>query len=58
MPYDMKAAREAGVIPLGAAWAETSDVDSLTAQVPVIVFYSVGSFIQWIDSEVEVVTNL
>jgi pyrophosphatase PpaX len=51
--YDMEAAREAGVIPLGAAWAATADADRLNALSPLATFRSVESFIQWIDENVD-----
>jgi pyrophosphatase PpaX len=51
--YDMEAAQEAGVIPLGAAWATTSDADSLNALIPLATFRSVESFIKWIDNNGE-----
>ena len=51
--YDMEAAREAGVIPLGAAWAATADADRLSALSPLATFRSVESFIEWINVNVE-----
>lgn len=51
--YDMEAAREAGVIPLGAAWAATADADRLESLSPRATFRSVESFIQWIEANVE-----
>ena len=51
--YDMKAAREAGVVPLGAAWAATADADRLESLSPRATFRSVESFIQWIEANVE-----
>lgn len=52
-PADIQAAREAGVIPLGAAWAATSDADTLSALFPRETFRSVESFIRWIEKNVE-----
>jgi pyrophosphatase PpaX len=51
--YDTEAAQEAGVLPLGAAWAATADADSLNALAPLATFRSVESFIKWIDNNVE-----
>jgi pyrophosphatase PpaX len=51
--YDMEAAREAGVIPLGAAWAATADADRLESLSPQATFRSVESFIQWIEVNVD-----
>ena len=51
-PSDMEAAREAGVIPLGAAWAATASAESLNALGPLETFRSVERFIAWIDANV------
>jgi pyrophosphatase PpaX len=51
--YDVEAAQEAGVLPLGAAWAATADADRLNALTPLATFRSVESFIKWIDNNVE-----
>ena len=50
--YDMEAAKEVGVVPLGAAWAETSSYDSLNEMEPVATFSGVEDFIDWIGSHV------
>jgi len=47
--YDLKAALEAHVIPLGAAWAATAEVNSLKALAPLAVFDRVEDFMRWID---------
>lgn len=47
-PYDMRAAREAGVIPLGAAWAKTATVRERDGAVK--VFYHVEELAQWLDT--------
>jgi pyrophosphatase PpaX len=52
-PSDMEAAREAGVIPLGAAWAATSSAEGLGALGPLETFRSVERFIMWIEENVE-----
>ena len=48
-PYDMRAAREAGVIPLGAAWASTATVREGDGALR--VFYSVDDLSRWLDEE-------
>jgi HAD superfamily hydrolase (TIGR01549 family) len=53
VPTDMEAAKEAGVIPLAAGWAATSDADTLSALFPRETFRSVESFIRWIEKNVE-----
>jgi len=53
VPTDIAAAREAGIIPLGAAWAPTSSADELRALSPLETFASVESFIRWIEEHVE-----
>jgi pyrophosphatase PpaX len=51
--YDMEAAREAGVIPLGAGWAPTADRAALRAAAPHAAFDTVGDFVGWLDRNVE-----
>lgn len=51
-PSDMRAAREVGVVPLGAAWATTARADSLEAEHPSATFRTVEEFISWIDANV------
>jgi HAD superfamily hydrolase (TIGR01549 family) len=50
---DVHAAREAGVLPLGAAWVGTTDARALRAAAPQEVFDTVEHFIQWIEEHVE-----
>jgi HAD superfamily hydrolase (TIGR01549 family) len=52
-PADIQAAREAGVIPLGAAWAATACADELRAASPLETFQSVENFIAWIEKNLE-----
>lgn len=47
---DMHYAKEVGLIPLGAAWYEQVDYDSLKREHPQAVFRSVKDFICWIES--------
>ncbi|MBO3460015.1 HAD family hydrolase [Aetokthonos hydrillicola Thurmond2011] len=49
-PYDMQAAKEVGVIPLAAAWAETANFESLEQMAPSAIFSTVESFIDWIET--------
>lgn len=53
VPTDMEAAKEAGVIPVGAAWAVSSSADDLRALSPLETFRSVESFIRWIEKNVD-----
>lgn len=46
--YDIRAAREAGVIPLRAQWAPVPESESVGGLRPREVFDSVGEFIRWI----------
>ena len=48
VPYDMQAAREAGVLPLGAAWAKTASVREGDGAAR--LFYSVEELIEWVGS--------
>ncbi len=52
-PADIEAAREAGVIPLGAAWAEGVRAEALQAHSPLETFRSVAGFTAWIETCVE-----
>lgn len=48
-PYDMQAAREAGLLPIAAAWAETSLVKDGKAGAAQ-TFFSVDDFMAWLES--------
>lgn len=52
-PSDIRAGREIGALPLGAAWAETSDFAALDGLQPLATFRTVPQFIQWIEEHVE-----
>lgn len=47
-PCDVQDARQGGVVPLGAAWADISTRDRLIAQNPLAVFDTPEEFGQWI----------
>ena len=49
-PYDMVAARTAGLRAFGAAWAETSTLRQDNGSQAEITFYDIDSFLQFIDS--------
>lgn len=46
-PSDIEAARHAGLLPIAAAWAPTSDIERLEAQQPAELFRSVERFGAW-----------
>ena len=48
-PYDMKASRATGLMPLGAAWAASSTVDSEPSIQTHKTFYKMDDFIQWVE---------
>jgi HAD superfamily hydrolase (TIGR01549 family) len=50
---DVRSAREAGVIPLSAAWADTADYDRLEAMRPAATFRTVADLADWLDSALE-----
>jgi pyrophosphatase PpaX len=50
---DMQQAMAAGVLPLGADWAETSTLHLLDSQTPVTTFLTLQSFIKWLDEHIE-----
>jgi HAD superfamily hydrolase (TIGR01509 family) len=52
VPSDIEAAREAGVLPLAAAWAPAADSVTLQALRPVATFVSVEDFLTWIGARV------
>lgn len=51
--YDVQAAREVGVLPISALWAETVQVQKVLAMNPAYSFDNVESFIQWIREMVD-----
>jgi len=52
-PSDIEAARAAGVMPLAAAWAPTSQAEALCALTPRETFRTVDEFVRWIEKNVE-----
>jgi HAD superfamily hydrolase (TIGR01549 family) len=50
-PYDMVAAAEVGLIPLGAAWATTATVSKNTLPHPAAVFKRVEEVLRWLDCD-------
>lgn len=46
-PYDMQAARIAGLLPLGATWAQTA---TITPEQTDLIFSDIDSFIHWIEA--------
>jgi len=47
---DMRAAQEAGVLPLGAAWAESSELIHLAVPASYQVFFDIPSFEDWVET--------
>ena len=47
----MQAAKEVGVLPISALWAETVQVQKVLAMKPAYVFDNVNSFIEWIRQQ-------
>jgi len=52
-PSDVKAAKVAGVMALGAAWAATSNFDQLNGAAPFAIFPTTESFADWIQENIE-----
>lgn len=48
-PFDVDAAHEARVTPIGAAWASSADAYSLKERDPLAVFESVDQFVAWLE---------
>lgn len=49
MPSDMDAAIDAGVLPVGAAWAETSTLRGASDTHAAVTFYEIDSMIRWLQ---------
>ena len=49
--YDVQAAKEVGVLPISALWAETVQVQKVLAMKPTYAFDNVNSFIEWIRQQ-------
>jgi phosphoglycolate phosphatase-like HAD superfamily hydrolase len=52
-PSDIQAAREAGVIPLGAAWLPTTDARALRAASPAETFPTLQHFTRWVEAHLD-----
>jgi pyrophosphatase PpaX len=51
-PSDVRAAKQVGAIPLGAAWAATTSAARLSAEEPLFIFHNVEDFMAWIERTV------
>lgn len=49
-PADVTSAREAGVVPLAAAWAATAHVKRLQAMHPAALFLSIAELQAWLEA--------
>ena len=49
-PSDVTASREAGVVVIGASWAETTDRALLAAEKPDVLLTSVRALKEWLDA--------
>jgi pyrophosphatase PpaX len=47
--YDMKAAKEVGLLPIGALWAATAEVEQIKASHPLMSFTDAMAFRKWIE---------
>lgn len=50
--YDVQAAKEAGVLPISALWAETVQTEKVLAMNPAFAFNKVESFKKWVISTI------
>lgn len=48
--YDIRSAKEAGVIPLAAAWSKTMSMDELLSEEPKAIFSTINEFIDWLTT--------
>lgn len=51
-PSDILSSREAGVVPVAAAWAETAEPDKLLSLNPDMIFYTLQEFIDWVKGKI------
>ncbi len=51
--YDVQAAKEVGVLPISALWAETVQVEKVLAMNPAFAFDKVESFKKWVISTMD-----
>ena len=51
LTYDIRSAREAGVIPLAAAWSNTMTQEELESENPDAIFSMTDDFIGWLITE-------
>jgi pyrophosphatase PpaX len=51
LTYDIRSAREAGVIPLAAAWSKTMSDAELLSEKPYALFSTVDEFVKWLLTE-------
>lgn len=49
--YDIFSARQVGVVPIGAAWAESDDIVSIKNSAPDFIFYDVKEFYYWLKKQ-------
>lgn len=50
VPYDIRSAREAGVIPLAANWSNTKSHEELQRENPAAIFSTIAEFTAWLIS--------
>jgi pyrophosphatase PpaX len=50
VPYDMRSARQAGVIPIAANWSNTRSREELQSENPAAIFATISEFISWLVS--------
>ncbi len=50
LTYDIRSAREAGVIPLAAAWSNTMTLEELESENPHAIFSTINDFIGWLTT--------
>jgi hypothetical protein len=49
MLYDMQASHEVGLLPLGAAWAETNGLRGAPDSKAALTFERIEDFIRWVE---------
>jgi phosphoglycolate phosphatase-like HAD superfamily hydrolase len=51
LTYDIRSAKEGGVIPIAAAWSNTMSQEELLSENPHAIFTTIDDFVSWLITE-------
>lgn len=51
LTYDIRSAKEGGVIPIAAAWSDTMSQEELMSENPYAIFSRIDDFVSWLITE-------